>query len=377
MEAENEGRCCTREPRRIPATPPSQLELVSAMAARVEPASGSAVVKELNAAREDDGLGHAKRVRKAHTSSDSHLLTVLLGRATAVHELPERVQRIVHSRSLAPFPVRVPKRPASDKATAQRWSFYWPLRITVRPGPSQADLGSPLSEHETLHLNAVAARSVRLASSGNTGNAAIVWDPKHSEIVREAVDASSHHSLRHAAMRAVEAMAQRDLCMWPPLDGIIVGEKRGRDGMKKPPEKALAPGGYSLAEKQYLCTGYDCILAREPCVMCSMALLHSRFRRVVFARSDSVAGALGGRHSLQQCRNINHRYGVFSLDAPPGWPDGCSHPHVHACEGAASVECARSEPHNELTEKQEEQAMREAIGLGACEHESSEEEMVP
>jgi len=75
------------------------------------------------------------------------------------------------------------------------------------------------------------------------------------------------------------------------------------------------------AEKQYLCTGFDCVLAREPCVMCSMALLHSRFRRVCFAMPDPAGGALMSKHRLQQCRNINHRYGVFSLDAPPGWPD--------------------------------------------------------
>lgn len=238
------------EPRRIPATPPAELELVTAMAARVPPSAGSAVVKELNAAREDDGLGHAKRVRKCH--SDNGLLTVLLGRAEYTEHLPTRVQDIVAKRCLQPFRVHVPKRPASDKATAEQWSTYWPLRITVRPGPSQADLGTPLSAEEADNLNALGARTVRLANCASAGNAALVWDPKNGEIVREAIDASSEHSLRHAAMRAVEDMAQRDLCMWPPLDGVIVGEKRGRDGMKKPPEEALAPGGYSLVRPPYI-----------------------------------------------------------------------------------------------------------------------------
>jgi hypothetical protein len=69
------------------------------------------------------------------------------------------------------------------------------------------------------------------------------------------------------------------------------------------------------ADKAYLCTGYDCYVVGEPCIMCAMALVHSRVRRVYFAAADSRGGALGSRWALQSQKGLNHHYMVFSLDA--------------------------------------------------------------
>lgn len=35
-------------------------------------------------------------------------------------------------------------------------------------------------------------------------------------------------------------------------------------------------GGMHESERPYLCTGYTLYVVREPCLMCAMALLHSR-----------------------------------------------------------------------------------------------------
>lgn len=53
----------------------------------------------------------------------------------------------------------------------------------------------------------------------------------------------------------------------------------------------------------------------EPCVMCAMALVHSRVRRVVFATPQADGGgSLAGRWHLHGVRGINHRYAVYALD---------------------------------------------------------------
>ena len=42
----------------------------------------------------------------------------------------------------------------------------------------------------------------------------------------------------------------------------------------------------------YLLTGYDVYLTREPCIMCSMALVHSRVSRVFFTEPSPQKGGL-------------------------------------------------------------------------------------
>ena len=68
-----------------------------------------------------------------------------------------------------------------------------------------------------------------------------------------------------------------------------------------------------------MCTGYDVYCTREPDVYESMALVHSRARRVVYGIADTRAGGLGGAGAVRQVHSLpgtNHHYRVFSCCLP-------------------------------------------------------------
>ena len=63
----------------------------------------------------------------------------------------------------------------------------------------------------------------------------------------------------------------------------------------------------------YLCTGYEIYLTHEPCMMCAMALVHNRIKRV-FYNKPTEKGALGTIVKLHTTKDLNHHYEVFQID---------------------------------------------------------------
>lgn len=73
---------------------------------------------------------------------------------------------------------------------------------------------------------------------------------------------------------------------------------------------AIAQIGKIPREQQFLLNGLDIYCAVEPCVMCAMALVHSRIRRVYYSLPHAH-GALGSMHNVHTHRSLNHHYSVF------------------------------------------------------------------
>jgi tRNA-specific adenosine deaminase 3 len=57
----------------------------------------------------------------------------------------------------------------------------------------------------------------------------------------------------------------------------------------------------------------DVYMTDEPCVMCAMALLHSRVRRAVYRRRDSEMGGLGSVESVHALSSTNHRFRAWRV----------------------------------------------------------------
>lgn len=58
----------------------------------------------------------------------------------------------------------------------------------------------------------------------------------------------------------------------------------------------------------HLANNLDVYVTHEPCVMCAMALVHSRVRRVFFCFKNTCHGGIGSRYAIHSMPSLNHHY---------------------------------------------------------------------
>ncbi|KAF0314226.1 putative inactive tRNA-specific adenosine deaminase-like protein 3 [Amphibalanus amphitrite] len=213
--------------------------------------------------------------------------------------------------------------------------FHRDLRVEASLAPPAA---GPGERRRLLRWMATAAAAAAGSAGPRVGCAVV--DPATDRLVAVAGDARACHRLQHAVMRAVDAVAaaqgggvwtraaaaqERPETGSAPTESASPTPAAPSSGAQSQPPDPEAPpperreGGSDGPSVQrppagalpYLCTGYDAFVTREPCIMCAMALLHSRIGRVFYA-VPRAGGALGSACKLHVADGLNHRFQVFS-----------------------------------------------------------------
>jgi len=151
----------------------------------------------------------------------------------------------------------------------------------------------------------------------------VVVDPTTGAVVAAGVGTvkETNHPLHHTTMILVDLVARSQ-------GGGAWGHTASSQGLSFTPVSSLPEPAPEFHQSccdilpptlscvptsgPYLCTGYDVYLWREPCHMCSMALLHMRARRVVYVK-NTRDGALGSVDMLHTREGLNHRYEVYRI----------------------------------------------------------------
>jgi len=194
--------------------------------------------------------------------------------------------------------VKAPPRPPATRRQFEDGRNYWPIHFFENKelesllSRSRPDVWG--SEEAAGHASRMAA-ALKVGAEGTCGAVAI--DPKdNGRVIARACD-DPCHPIKHACMVLIDNVAR---CQGGGSWGAPFEEDTPTSSNSKD------------AAAAYLLTGCDVYVSDEPCIMCSMALVHSRVRRVFFNR-PSHQGACKSLLKMNTISELNHSYQVFQM----------------------------------------------------------------
>lgn len=315
----------------------TDLQVVQLVAAQVPAQQGSSFMQTVCSKFPLPDLQHLKRVRKSTSRSgflevivaavnsnneDSLLFTETLSDDAEPHKpaLNGEVADFLTKAALEWNVVLGASHAPSSRELWEEWTKLWPITWRVPSAVGGIAAIPPLTAAEQTIFERHMGDLCTQTSPHCALNAAAIVDPTTDEVLAVAHSKDSDFVLDHAVMVAIRNVAERACRLWPSTDVSCStlssqsqnaeskdSKKRAREDDDKKIESRC------LAEKPYLCTGYDCYVYKEPCAMCAMALVHSRIRRVIYCTLDPTGGALSGSFNLQDSRSLNHHYAVYQL----------------------------------------------------------------
>lgn len=137
---------------------------------------------------------------------------------------------------------------------------------------------------------------------------------------------STSHPLRHSALILIRQVAEWRASFSPSKSSIDSLANSPLD-TSSPAKSESAPSAslsslsldsslYNTPRNgtHYLLTGLTVFMTHEPCIMCSMALLHSRVKEIIYVIPMDRTGGCGGSSGKGTCiprlKGVNHRFAI-------------------------------------------------------------------
>jgi tRNA-specific adenosine deaminase 3 len=264
-------------------------------------------------------INYVKRVNK-----DNEILVCL------VNDASQDIKAFLKSKQIADdlIDILTEKIRVVDVPNSQptlRWQFdelaqSWPVKFHENKYVERLWRNEVFSEAETCHHRKFIEICKFLSDELDGVNTGVVVNPYNNRIVAFGYSQTQTNPILHCCMDLIDQVAiTQHGGAWSTKqsDNYVrleqkVASKFHVDFGEGPYEKSPSSDDNLHKFGPYLCTGYSIYLLNEPCLMCSMALIHSRAKRV-FYHHEQRHGALGSMTKLHTQSNLNHRYETFHV----------------------------------------------------------------
>lgn len=290
-----------------------------------DPKNISKVVLELNSKYPTPELSHLKRVKA------KKVLLFPCGSICVeeVHDLLKRKGFQVDLLKNEIEKVQVAASPPLVKQQYLKCHSIWPCNFHPNKYLEQLYTNKLFTTEQLEKISVFMDMAEKLSCFSCSPYGVVVVDPKINSVVAVGYSRTSEGPTKHAVMVAIDNVAKSQMGgAWKTKEDayVAMNERLNLSGFPREILVRLREKysnvnfGASIftpkngdPEGPYLCTGYDVYTVKEPCVMCSMALIHSRVKRV-FYRIPSENGALGSLCKIHTVKELNHHYEVFIVE---------------------------------------------------------------
>jgi tRNA-specific adenosine deaminase 3 len=294
---------------------------------------------------ESPDVAHLKRIRKDLATKLTTLLLSLAstppsGSPSVASASLERPPLPDHLDLPEPYRAAVPASSALTTLSLELKNTIWPTMFT----PKRKDEIEPWTRGQARWawdaMRAAVAEAHSATALGEkpiAAHIAVSYNHSDDDLEGESISFTAHdtrtstaHPLRHAAINVIRKLADYQASKYPaapksylPIPGP---SSDPASPTSTPPSTTVTP---ALAEPtqadplaqngtHYLLTNQTVFLTHEPCIMCSMALLHSRVKEVFYLYPMPKTGGCGSLTCLPQLKGVNHRFGIARWDAGSG-----------------------------------------------------------
>jgi len=260
----------------------------------------------------------------------------------------------------SPIQCQIPATAATQRAHLDAKNLIWPTVYSphLTPKPLEHTTADIERVHLAMTLIVMQAQSA-LAAGDVCALCILERDKSHisqlpiaacvlqdqflrSPVVVSDTRNSSKHPLRHAVLNLIREVASLTTSHPYPqvqeFDTIPVSGISSNFFRPNSTSTLESPSFYSPQDlthqavastkeplqngESYQLTNRTLYITHEPCIMCTMALVHARVKEVVFIHSMPTTGGCGGTVLVPELKTVNHRFNVWRWkDRQAIWPD--------------------------------------------------------